>query len=223
MLTHEAPLPEVGQSAAPEVRTELQRRALDLVVRSLSKDADRRVRAVAVSMLHQPALYSSPEVIAAAERIDAGNFERLLPPAFDRELQEAVAEDKTEPRLDLTPERLRNFSYFRDYVVPELARENRLDGESCFTCHGGGKIPSMSLEAPERRSRFLSPRDTWTNYRTLLARIDPGDVEHSKLLRKPLNIQTGKEDGHQGGMRYKPGDRGYEILKRWVLDASQLK
>jgi hypothetical protein len=223
MLTHEMPLPEVGQSATPAEPTALQLRALDLVVRSLSKDADRRVRSVAVSMLYQPALYSNPEVIAAAERIDAGSFERLLPDAFDRELREAVAEDKAEPPLALTPERLRNFAYFRDYVVPELGRENRLDGDSCFSCHGGGKIPSMSLEAPERRSRFLSPKDIWTNYRTLLARINTADVEQSKLLRKPLNIQTGKEDGHQGGMRYKPGDLGYEILRRWALDASRLK
>ena len=81
----------------------------------------------------------------------------------------------------------------------------------------------MSLEAPDRRTRYLSPRDTWTNYRTLLARIDIADAENSKVLRKPLNIQTGKEDGHQGGMRYKPGDRGYEILKRWALDAALLK
>jgi hypothetical protein len=57
----------------------------------------------------------------------------------------------------------------------------------------------------------------------LLERIDRRNVESSKLLRKPLNIQTGQEDGHQGGMRYKPDDRGYEILKRWVLDAARLQ
>jgi hypothetical protein len=62
----------------------------------------------------------------------------------------------------------------------------------------------------------------WTNYRTLLERINPRDVEQSKLLRKPLNVQTGEEDGHQGEMRYRPGDRGYEILKRWVQDAERL-
>jgi hypothetical protein len=223
LLTHGAPIPEVGQSPAPQDLSERQRWAIDLVVRNLSRDADRRVRTLAVSLLHQPALYSHPAVIAAAERIDAGNYGRLLPAAFDRELNEAIADDKTEPKLELTDERRRNFAYFRDFVTPELAKENRLDGDSCFSCHGGGKIPSMSLEAPDRRSRFLSPRDTWTNYRTLLARINPADVESSKLLRKPLNIQTGKEDGHQGGMRYKPGDRGYEILRRWVLDASGLK
>jgi hypothetical protein len=38
---------------------------------------------------------------------------------------------------------------------------------------------------------------------------------------KPLNLQTGKEDGHQGGRRYKPGDRGHEILK-WAADVASL-
>jgi Large extracellular alpha-helical protein len=223
MLTHETAVPEVGQSAAPPTRSELQQHALDLVVRNLAKDADRRLRTVAISMLYQPALYSNPEVITAAEQIDTGTLGRLLPGNFDQELRAAAREDKVEPQFALTPERLRNFTYFRDFVVPELSRENRFDGDSCFSCHGGGKVPSMSLEAPDRRSRFLSPRDTWANYRTLLARINNSDVEQSKLLRKPLNIQSGKEDGHQGGARYKPSDRGYEILRRWVHDADQLK
>ena len=89
--------------------------------------------------------------------------------------------------------------------------------------HGGGKVPSMPLDAPDRRSKYILAKETWTNYRTLLERINPSDVEQSKLLRKPLNIQTGQEDGHQGSMRYKPGERGYEILRRWAFDAARLK
>jgi len=223
MLTYGAALPELGQSAAADSTSELHRFAVGLIVRNLDSSADRRARAVAVSMLYQPALYSTPEVFAAARRIDAGNFRRLLPEAFERALAEAVDEDKSELKLELTDRRRRNFAYFRDFVVPELARENRADGDSCFSCHGGGKVPSMSLEAPDRRSRYLSPQDTWTNYRTLLARIDKADPAASKVLRKPLNVQTGKEDGHQGGLRYKPGDRGYEILQRWALDAAELE
>jgi hypothetical protein len=222
MLTYGGAVPEIGQSAAADTTSELHRFAVELIVRNLDSSADRRTRAIAVSMLYQPALYSTPEVIAAAGRIDAGNFRRLMPEAFERALAEAVERDEAEPKLDLTERRRRNFAYFRDYVVPELARENRADGDSCFSCHGGGKVPSMSLEAPERRSRYLSPQDTWTNYRTLLARIDKADPAASKVLRKPLNIQTGKEDGHQGGLRYRPGDRGYETLRRWALDAAAL-
>jgi hypothetical protein len=219
MLTHDTPLPEVGQSAVPENRSGLRRFALDLYLRALAPDADRRLRTIAVSMLYQPALYSNPEVVAAASRIDPGNFRHLLPEAFEAEIREAVAEDMAEPKLELTPSRVRNFSYFRDFVIPELALVNRRDGNSCFTCHGGGKIPSMSLAAPDRRTKYLSPRDMWANYRTLLERINFSDVENSKVLRKPLNVQTGEEDGHQGDMRYKPGDRGHEILKCWARDA----
>jgi hypothetical protein len=222
MLTYDAPLPQVGDSAVPVNRSELRRFALDIYLRNLSPDADRRLRTVAVSMLYQPALYSSPEVAAAARGLDFGNFRRLLPESFERAIRQAAAEDATEPKLTLDAARQRNFAYFRDFVLPELAQENRADGNSCFSCHGEGKVPSMSLEAPERRTRYLSPQDTWANYRTLLSRIDRRNVEGSKLLRKPLNIQTGEEDGHQGDMRYKPSDRGYEILKTWVHDAARL-
>jgi hypothetical protein len=223
MLTHDAPLPEIGQSALPPNRSELRQFALDLYVQNLAPEADRRLREVAVSMLYQPALYSTPAVVAAASRIDTGNYRRLLGDRFEGEIRQAAEEDTAEPKLQLNAERFRNLAYFRDFVVPELARENRADGDSCFSCHGGGKVPSMSLEAPDRRTRYLSPQAIWTNYRTLLARVDSGDFASSKVLRKPLNMQTGEEDGHQGGMRYKPDDRGYEILKTWVRDAARLK
>ena len=60
------------------------------------------------------------------------------------------------------------------------------------------------------------------NYLTLQQRVNVGDIETSKLLRKPLNVQTGKEDGHQGGRRYVPADRGYQIIRRWVLDQARV-
>lgn len=223
MMTYDSPIPDVGQSTLPENRGELRRFALDLYLKNLSPDADRRLRTRAVAMLSQPVLYSNPEVIAVVSRIEAGDFRRYLPDRFESDIRRAVEEDMAEPKLELTEQRVRNFTYFRNYVIPELALKNRMDGKSCFTCHGGGKVPSMSLVAPKRRSGYLSPKAMWTNYRTLLARIDNSDVERSRVLRKPLNIQTGKEDGHQGDMRYKPGDRGHEILKRWVIDAAQLK
>ena len=49
-----------------------------------------------------------------------------------------------------------------------------------------------------------------------------GNVERSKLLRKPLNVQTGDEDGHQGGRRYQPNDPGYQILRKWALNQVEL-
>ncbi len=223
MMTYDSPIPEVGQPILPENRSELRRFALDLYLKCLSPDADRRLRTRAVAMLSLPVLYANPEVIAAAGHIDTGDWRRYLPDRFDADIHQAAEDDAAESKLALTPERIRNFTYFRNFVIPELALENRMDGNSCFTCHGGGKVPSMPLVAPERRSGYLSPKGMWTDYRTLLARIDMKDAERSRVLRKPLNIQSGQEDGHQGDMRYKPGDRGHEILKRWVLDAATLK
>ena len=54
------------------------------------------------------------------------------------------------------------------------------------------------------------------NYRILQHRVNTEDIMNSKLIRKPLNVQSGKEDGHQGGRRYQPNDPGYLILKKWV-------
>lgn len=222
MLHHDSALPEIGQPAQAPNRPDLRRKALDLYLRNLSPDVDRRLRTIAVSMLYQPALNTHPDVVAAAGRIDVGDFKHLLPETFDREIRQVSAQDQREPAIEWTPERLRNLAYFRDFVVPELGIVKREDGNSCFSCHGDGKVPSLSLAAPDRRTRYVSPEDVWTNYRVLLERVDPKQVQQSKLLRKPLNVQTGEEDGHQGGARYKPGDRGHEILKRWAEDAARL-
>ena len=70
---------------------------------------------------------------------------------------------------------------------------------------------------------YMSPKAVYANYKILLERVNEQDVATSKLLRKPLNVQSGKEDGHQGGRRYNPNDRGYEILRRWAEDAAVLK
>ncbi len=223
MLKFDTPVPEVGQPPWPQSRSDLRRLALDMVVRNLSPTVDRRLRELALRLLSQPELRSQSAVISAATRINAGEAGRLLPEAFDQELRRAVERDLSHSKLPLTLERVRNFDYFRDYVIPELGIENREDGQSCFTCHGSGRVPSMELKAPERRTAFLSAEDVWQNYRTLLDRVDFNAIERSKLLVKPLNLQTGKEDGHQGGRRYKPGDRGHEILKRWAQDAVKLK
>jgi hypothetical protein len=80
----------------------------------------------------------------------------------------------------------------------------------------------MEFKPADNRG-YLKAKDLWTNYNILLERVNDADVENSKLLRKPLNVQTGKEDGHQGGRRYNPEDRGYQIFRRWVLDAANLK
>src|SRR5437879_5315839 len=120
-------------------------------------------------------------------------------------------------------ERRANFEYFKNWVAPELTKTNREDEFACLGCHGvPGRVPSMGLQ-PADDNGYLSAKATYANYVTLQERVNELDVENSKLLRKPLNVQSGKEDGHQGGRRFSPGDRGYEILRRWVLDTAALK
>jgi len=80
----------------------------------------------------------------------------------------------------------------------------------------------LELSAADDRG-YVKMANLYSNYQKLLERVNEGDVENSKLLRKPLNVQSGKEDGHQGGVRYRPGDAAYQVLRTWVLDAANLK
>jgi hypothetical protein len=89
-------------------------------------------------------------------------------------------------------------------------------------CHGvPGRVPSFFLK-PVDQFGYLSAADLLANYREVQSRVNLKDVENSKILRKPLNVQDGKEDGHQGGRRYLPQDEGYLIIKRWVENQPRL-
>ena len=122
----------------------------------------------------------------------------------------------------MSPEWRRNYDYFRKWVMPEFMKAQREDENACLTCHAlAGRVPSMELV--NHRDGYMPEMAAYANYKILLERINETNVEQSKLLRKPLNIQSGKEDGHQGGRRFNPEDRGYLILRQWVLDAAQLK
>ncbi|HQR35560.1 MAG TPA: hypothetical protein PLK30_22665, partial [Blastocatellia bacterium] len=97
-------------------------------------------------------------------------------------------------------------------------RDQRMDTMSCMKCHAvAGRVPSMELAGPDGNG-FWTIQNMLKNYLILQQRVNLADIETSKLLRKPLNVQTGKEDGHQGGRRYLPAERGYQIIRRWVLD-----
>ena len=54
-------------------------------------------------------------------------------------------------------------------------------------------------------------------------RVDLRELERSKLLQKPLNIQTGQQDGHQGGQRFEAEDAGYQVIRQWVLKQAALQ
>jgi hypothetical protein len=215
---------------------ELRTRALKLFLSQLKKEADSRNRKEAANLANQTALKRNPEVLTALDAMikfenDKGvveNAKKVLSQnseTFQKDLVAALKNDKDhmfevdevgnpQPPEDF----VQDVIYFRDYVVPEMTKALRGDERSCMICHGEpGRVPSMELHAPDQVG-FLPVDKLVANYRVLQQRVNLANVETSKLLRKPLNIQTGKEDGHQGGRRYQPNDPGYQILRKWVAN-----
>jgi hypothetical protein len=140
-----------------------------------------------------------------------------LQEAVKKELLAASLRD-AQGNANLTPQFIASFRYFSHYVTPELNRDQRMDTMSCMKCHAvPGRVPSMELSGPDGNGYWTMSK-MLKNYLILRERVNVADIETSKLLRKPLNVQTGKEDGHQGGRRFAPNERGYQIIRRWVLD-----
>jgi hypothetical protein len=205
LLTFGKPVPEIGAPLPADKLEPLRSRAVDLYLKQLEDQADRRLRAAALVM-------AVDTTIRNHERIRPV-LQKLTPQYFEPDPPE-IASMSAEWKL--------NFAYFRDWVAPELLRPNREDELACLSCHGvSGRVPSMELSPA--KNGYLDAEAVHRNYRILLERVNENDVEQSKLLRKPLNVQSGNEDGHQGGRRYNPNDRGYEILRRWAVDAARLK
>lgn len=240
ILTYKTKLPEVsvkpGQLPPIDPHEEHRTRALRLFLDQLTQNANPATRELAVKMANQTALRRNPEVLNALDEML--KFEKREPVVktaknvlstgrgnFEKELIDAVKKEKPnrfeigkdgKPRYDQTF--VEDFAYFRDYVTPEMNRVLRGDQRSCYACHGvPGRVPPLTLNRPDDAG-YLSVEGLLKNYRLLQARVDFKNVEKSKLLRKPLNVQTGKEDGHQGGRRYQPLDPGYQILRRWVMN-----
>ena len=209
MLTHETSIPEVrgGKPAGPDPLAELRDRSVSLYLKELTdENADRRLRSTALALAADTHISSNPRIRPVLQKVKPGYVEA------------DVAEVSA-----MSPEWRANFEYFRKWVAPEFTKTNREDEFACLGCHGvAGRVPSMPLMAADENG-YLSAKATFNNFTALLERVNENDVEKSKLLRKPLNVQSGKEDGHQGGRRFNPGDRGYEILRRWVLDSAALK
>jgi hypothetical protein len=208
LMSFGTPVPEIGAQAEPPGPVAAAReRAVDLLVRTLTAEkVDQRLRGAAMSALADIHVRTHPRVAALLPRVQPNYVEGE--PAEVAALSEAWR---------------RNFRYFERWVMPELQRPNRDDELGCLGCHAvAGRVPSMEL-AGAAPSGFLSSSAAYRNYRILLDRVNESNVEESKLLRKPLNVQNAQEEGHQGGRRYSPADRGYQIIRTWVLDAAALK
>ena len=240
VLRFKKDLPEVtlkpGQVPPADPLEELRSRALSLFLTQLTETADPRVRELAVKLGQDTALRRNPEILTALDAmLKFEKREHVVKMAknvlstgrknFTKDLLVAVKAEKParfplgkDGNPVLPAEFVDDFKYFRDYVTPEMNRVLRNDQRSCFACHGvPGRVPPLTLARPDDAG-FLPVNQLLKNYRLLQDRIDYEMVEKSKLLRKPLNVQTGKEDGHQGGRRYQPNDPGYQILRKWALN-----
>jgi len=244
-------LPEVAAPSAPsatapakpvQVKADpvliIKDRVLQVYLDALKPEALPQTRAAAVRISNQTAVRRNPEVLLAlGELIKFEKDEQLTKVAENvvktgtaRFVPDLVAALKAEnrPGKFITadgqpdPKLLEDVTYFRDYIVPELARAKRTDQASCLGCHAvAGRVPSFILK-PVDQFGYLSVADLLANYRETQSKINLKDIEASKLLRKPLNIQDGKEDGHQGGRRYLPQDEGYLMLRRWAENQVKL-
>lgn len=226
-------IPEVGSANSAQLSPELaaaRARAIALYVQLLQPDTPVMSRNIALRLANTTALRQNPTVQAALRKLveseknsAARNALKYADPqTWMAELQEAVKKEPLATGLkdqaNLSPQFVASFRYFSDYVAPELNRNQRMDEMSCMKCHAvAGRVPSMELAGPDGNGFWTVP-NMLKNYLILQQRVNVADIETSKLLRKPLNVQTGKEDGHQGGRRYVPAERGYQIIRRWVLD-----
>lgn len=240
ILTHKTQLPDVavggGKLPPADPFAAARTRSLQMFVTQMGEETEPRNRELAVKLANATALRRNPEVLTALEALvkfekrepvvksaanvlstGRNNFLKELASAAKAESVKQVALDaQGEPILDESF--VKDFSYFRDYVFPEMTRVQRADERSCIACHGvPGRVPSLELVKPDEAG-FLPMPSLLRNYRLLQGRVDLTNLESSKLLRKPLNVQSGQEDGHQGGRRYQPTDAGYRILRNWVLN-----
>ncbi|MEC7565966.1 MAG: hypothetical protein VX738_09820, partial [Planctomycetota bacterium] len=232
------------KTAAPKIQTdsdqlppidpyeELRTRALSSYIVQLSRTAHPQNRKLAVDLANKTSMKRNPEILVALESLvefetekgvlenakkvlsqSQGEFQKSLIAAVSKEPDHGFEQSDT---VEIPPDFFKDVVFFRDYVMPEMTRVLRGDERSCMICHGEpGRVPSMELFAPDQVG-FLSVEQLLVNYRILQHRVNTMEVKSSKLLRKPLNVQSGKEDGHQGGRRYQPDDPGYLILKAWV-------
>jgi hypothetical protein len=209
-------------------------RALQLYLDALKPDARPETRALAIRMANKTSLRSNPEVLRALaealhfekdaelrkiiENVLKQGTEKFLPDLLNtlKAEKHASIAFNTQGEPQPTKAQVEDILYFRDYVMPEMSRQKRSDQQSCVGCHGvEGRVPSFYLRPPDKFG-YLPVNDLIFNYRVAQSKVKLTDLEKSKFLRKPLNIQDGQEDGHQGGRRYAPNDPGYLLLKKWV-------
>ena len=202
-------------------------------------DKPEEARELAVRLANKTALRRNPEVRKAlAAYVEQEPIPRLRKriqnilnsddKVYGAQLRKLITEQgppqgSAARRLEPTPEFVDDILYFRDYVFVEMTKINSTDAKACISCHGvPGRVPTLYLEPPDAAG-YIPPDKLLDTYRKMQQRVDLRELERSKFLQKPLNIQTGEQDGHQGGQRYETDDRGYQVIREWVLKQVELQ
>ena len=207
-----------------------KRQVVGMFVRWFSPNSSVETRELAAKLASSPALRRNPEVRKAIvahvgnETVNTirNRLKNLLASDDERygeELRKLIGarDERDGPRLEVSDEFVEDVLHFRDHVFTEMNRISERDGRACISCHGvPGRVPTLYLNPPDDAGH-IEAAELLENYRKLQTRVDLEDPERSLLLRKPLNLQTGQEEGHQGGVRYEAGDEGYATLHEWVL------
>ena len=215
-------------------------RVVRMFVDWFSPDVSRETRLFAAKLAARPALRRNPDVRKAVAahvgrepvRAIQVRLENLLAndeEQYGEELRKLIANG---PGIDAAPSArpleasddfVADILHFRDHVFAEMNRVSERDDRACISCHGvPGRVPTLYLNPPDGAGH-IGAAYLLANYRKLQARVDLESPERSLLLRKPLNVQTGQEEGHQGGLRYEPDDPGFEILRSWVVKQAALQ
>ncbi len=215
-------------------------RVVEMFVEWFSLGVSEETRQFAAKLAGSPSLRRNPEVRKAISahverepvRSIQARLENLLSNDDERygdELRDLIKEspqervDSTDRRLEPTEEFVADILHFRDYVFAEMNRISTRDDKACISCHGvPGRVPTLYLNPPDGAGH-IGAAELLTNYRKLQARVNPADPERSLLLRKPLNVQTGQEEGHQGGLRYEADEEGFQVLRDWVFKQVELQ
>ncbi|MDE0106418.1 MAG: hypothetical protein OXN96_01340 [Bryobacterales bacterium] len=207
-----------------------KRQVVGMFVRWFSPDSSVETRELAAKLASSPALRRNPEVrkaiVAHVENETVNTIRNRLKnllasddERYGEELRKLIGarDERDGPRLEASDEFVQDVLYFRDHVFTEMNRISERDGRACISCHGvPGRVPTLYLNPPDDAGH-IEAAELLGNYRKLQARVDLEDPERSLILRKPLNLQTGQEEGHQGGVRYEAEDAGYATLHEWVL------
>ncbi len=214
-----------------------KRRVVEMFVRWFSPNALDETRDLAARLAGSPSLRRNPEVRRAIAahvenepvakiRTRLQNLLSTDDARYGAELRDLIATDvstSSDRPIAPTDEFVEDILHFRDYVFAAMNRISQRDNRACISCHGvPGRVPTLYLHPPDDAGH-IGAAELLANYRKLQARVDLSAPETSLLLRKPLNVQTGQEDGHQGGVRYEETDEGFLVLRAWALRQAELQ